>query len=769
MARNKAKEEAGLTDLKRRLRAELKAAANNTAKESEPIKEHVGKRYASAPVPTDPAKQIPIQYDEDIPDFDDQPGSQNGQADPNLFAFGQSIYNTEPDKLITFADLKKQAAKPFKLKRGKKCVNKTTDELNDLKKQTPYVLCSGCMTGKEKADMSAHGHYTVNAVDIDENAQPVEFYQSLLVDLGVNDYLIYKTFSSRPDAPRYRIMFPYGQTLTQAQHIAFTKHMNKVFNADGCTENGNQIAYAPITHDLNDYDHWVGAGGLNDFSALLDELATVPVEKTTSAKPKMMVDIRPDLDPNLEAFNQKHAPDIKTMQALALETGRFEKVGRTRLHFIGSSNQESANIRMDEERGHAMIHAHGETLRDAWELKNGQPIAAADLFRIVEHGGDGKKALKAIKADLGVGSTQPTEEPTKSDFYQKLLDSVSVGSDGFDKAASWLVKGVFQSGVSAIVGAFSSLKSFLAVDIACSVQTGRNWRGRTVRNGHVIYIAGEGANGIKKRIRGWEKKHGVKVELTLIPLGVSPDNVPVLIEYIKNEVTANPRLIVVDTLNRSFGTGDENSSQGMTEFIQGCDSIIQAFDESNVLVVHHTGKDATKGARGSTVFNGALESGVSCAKGGSSEAPTMTLKHEKPPKDGEAMEAMTIDMDEIELDGTDEDGDQLKTLVLGGALTIAATSAPTKTADLDEHTIDLIDATVKPSNLTDKTKQTTAYQIAFTVINRMLVDTTPENDQTRKVSAAMLKKWFETHSQKHAKGFDRSNANKAIRGCYKND
>ncbi len=66
-------------------------------------------------------------------------------------------------------------------------------------------------------------------------------------------------------------------------------------------------------------------------------------------------------------------------------------------------------------------------------------------------------------------------------------------------------------------------------------------------------------------------------------------------------------LIVVDTLARCFGDGDENMARDMNNFVGSCQSLIQWFPDSTVLVVHHTGKDAGRKDRGSTALRAACD------------------------------------------------------------------------------------------------------------------------------------------------------------------
>ncbi|MGL5097478.1 MAG: AAA family ATPase, partial [Planctomycetia bacterium] len=75
-----------------------------------------------------------------------------------------------------------------------------------------------------------------------------------------------------------------------------------------------------------------------------------------------------------------------------------------------------------------------------------------------------------------------------------------------------------------------------------------------------------------------------------------------------------PRLIAVDTLARSFGSGNENDAKDMNAFVAACDHIASRLD-AFVLVVHHAGKDTERGARGSSVLRAAADVEISVKRG----------------------------------------------------------------------------------------------------------------------------------------------------------
>jgi hypothetical protein len=81
------------------------------------------------------------------------------------------------------------------------------------------------------------------------------------------------------------------------------------------------------------------------------------------------------------------------------------------------------------------------------------------------------------------------------------------------------------------------------------------------------------------------------------------------------------QLIIIDTLARSFGGGNENASEDMGAFITAAGAI-QGRYECGLLVVHHAGKDATKGLRGHSSLLGAVDT----------ELEIIRIEGAKPPK-----------------------------------------------------------------------------------------------------------------------------------------
>ena len=169
-------------------------------------------------------------------------------------------------------------------------------------------------------------------------------------------------------------------------------------------------------------------------------------------------------------------------------------------------------------------------------------------------------------------------------------------------APEWLVSQLLGDGTLAVLyGAAGVGKTFVALDIALSIATGRPlYDGAAVAQWPVVYVAGEGVHGIVRRARAWEFHHGRQAGNFFVVREAVPfldsKEVDAFIEGIESKM---PALVIVDTLARCFGDGDENSTPDMNRFIGSMDRIRENL-ACTVLVVHHSGheQDRERGSSG---------------------------------------------------------------------------------------------------------------------------------------------------------------------------
>lgn len=223
-------------------------------------------------------------------------------------------------------------------------------------------------------------------------------------------------------------------------------------------------------------------------------------------------------------------------------------------------------------------------------------------------------------ADL-IKTATPEIKPPKNNGFG-LVHISDLLSD--IRPTDWLIHGFFESdSMSLLFGDPAAGKSFVAIDLAACIATGKDWHGHKTKQGAVIYIAGEGMNGISKRFKAWSIHNNT--ELNTAPLFVSKRSAQLsdealakeaadVVSGICSEHSITPALIVIDTLARNFGAADENSTRDMNAFISNVDSLLRIPYNACVLIVHHAGHGDKNRGRGSSALKGALDAEYSVTK-----------------------------------------------------------------------------------------------------------------------------------------------------------
>ncbi|MFA0340051.1 AAA family ATPase [Vibrio breoganii] len=256
-----------------------------------------------------------------------------------------------------------------------------------------------------------------------------------------------------------------------------------------------------------------------------------------------------------------------------------------------------------------------------------------------------------------------TTQTTTKKMYGNL--HLSRGSEGFDAPHPWLIKRFFPlNSFGVIFGKSDSLKSFLAIDVCCSIATGKKWNEHSTTKGAIVFIAAEGQMGISRRIKAWEQVNKLNADNVFV-LGHS---VPIaektsrsdLLEAIKQIETSEQvkvNLVVFDTLSRCF-TGSENCADSMNTFIRSCDEIRQKANTS-VICIHHSGKDESKGSRGSSVLLGACDFEFQVKRAGKSKLTTFINKKQK---DAEEAPELEFEFNTVDLGLLCEDNEPVTSL-----------------------------------------------------------------------------------------------------------
>lgn len=197
----------------------------------------------------------------------------------------------------------------------------------------------------------------------------------------------------------------------------------------------------------------------------------------------------------------------------------------------------------------------------------------------------------------------------------------------------WILDGYLQKqGMSALFAPPGAFKSFVALDIALSVAYGLDWHGHAVKQRKVLYICAEGQYGFGTRALAW-RHHRANDQSTdqfhVLPVAINlldPGNVASLIDAITLYLDG-VGLIIIDTLARSFGAGDENSTKDMNAYVHGAGKLVEC--GCHVMHVHHSGKDESKGERGSSVFRAALDTLIQLDREPGSDVVTVVMRKQK--------------------------------------------------------------------------------------------------------------------------------------------
>lgn len=190
-------------------------------------------------------------------------------------------------------------------------------------------------------------------------------------------------------------------------------------------------------------------------------------------------------------------------------------------------------------------------------------------------------------------------------------------------AADFVERLLIDGAMTVVYGDSNTGKTFFVLDLALHVSAGLPWRGREVERRGVLYLALEGSHGIRNRVAAF-KLANVANEADLafavvpVPLNLRAADGDTLrvIEAAKaaaERLTVPVGLVVVDTLSRAMAGGNENAPEDMTAFIAQVDLIRQALP-AHLIVVHHCGKDAARGARGHSSLRAATDTEIEVSR-----------------------------------------------------------------------------------------------------------------------------------------------------------
>jgi RecA-family ATPase len=337
--------------------------------------------------------------------------------------------------------------------------------------------------------------------------------------------------------------------------------------------------------------------------------------------------------------------DALTLAEALEQAGILAKVGGQ--SYIGSlalNTPSAANIRR-----YAEIVAERALRRDL--------IALANTVQDQAHNGaDVAEIIARTRNELAALPVTAREQP----FRPVWLDDAETPTQ-----TEYLIKGLIdRGGLTVIYGPSGDGKTFFTADLAAHIACGLQWRGRRVRPALVVYVAAEAGASILRRFCAWRDKHRGDGPAERTPLAILTRGANLLdladvtaliasLRTLADQAGLPVGLVVFDTLSRSMPGGDENGPESMTQVVGATDRIRDELGAA-CAIVHHSGKDKERGARGHSSLIGAADTVL--------QVVDRVATIEKA-RDGMAGDKFAFDLEVVKL-GEDPDGDPISTCVV---------------------------------------------------------------------------------------------------------
>jgi hypothetical protein len=492
--------------------------------------------------------------------------------------------------------------------------------------------------------------------EVSSGAPPLPVIAEALARMGIT-FVAHTSHSARPqdDFWKYRIAIParlrapeelndcldfllaqlHGQGIYLSDVVEARRWSQPWFLPRVRTEI-DKLHFVAMRHDGLSFDvvaalDW--AEGKRKAEAEIHAAKTAPKPRTEAAE-------------SFKAFND--AATLQWVQGVlegaGYRFGYFERRTQSyRYMRPGSESKTHGVVVFRGSQGHWVTYSHHGS---ADPLSN-RVCDPFDLVTVLQYGGDRKAAARALLPRLAPEPSiveqiaarqvegfaqpvisakepepfilQPAAQPASEQTKPKRKVELIPWRDLQDVKVRWLVEDVLPaSSFAAIYGRPGSYKSFVALSLAACIASGRDAFGKAVEQGPVIYVAGEGGAGLKRRRDAILRHMGLEDDLPIyfvksqLNLRSSLEDYDALCGAI-DAIGVRPVLVIFDTFARIFAGGEENSAKDVGETIVILGAIQERY-ETAVAIIHHAGKDESKGMRGSSALLGAVDTELECIK-----------------------------------------------------------------------------------------------------------------------------------------------------------
>ena len=254
------------------------------------------------------------------------------------------------------------------------------------------------------------------------------------------------------------------------------------------------------------------------------------------------------------------------------------------------------------------------------------------------------------------------------------FQTITIGevSDISAKEHAWLINDLIpRHETSYLVGESGSGKSFLGLDMGLAIARGQEFFGNWTRRGGVLYVAGEGGIGAKKRLYGYKIHHQYTADdpFVMVPEklniyrkdGDTNDLIRVAKEWDRYWMAlfgVHLEAIFIDTLAKSMDGADEISGKDMSLVMAAVDRIRLEVGCA-VVLVHHLNASGGR-ERGHTSMRAGIETSIWITV---DEHKVRTVTASKQ-KDGEGGDVFKFELMQVEVGTRAEDDKPITTCVV---------------------------------------------------------------------------------------------------------
>ena len=538
--------------------------------------------------------------------------------------------------------------------------------------------------------------------DLDSQDFSLGEVSQLVEGIGISCHVIYSTSSScrikrgTVQGKRWRVVIPLLEPVDLNTWLDLQLAIATLTNGDSSATRIQQILYLPNNPEVDPADVMNGAtqhyesfvkdeapiDGFNPPKALKDEINRHHKEVNEAKKlAKVELEKRPlrikDDDNIIEKINKAY--NIKDT-LISFGYNYNSKAYR-------SPNSTSGGYGLYVVDNERWISFHG--CDDTMGFPTPSCLCGDVFDLIVHHQYNGKfnKALKELADKVDPeGQKQRQQEfmaergsnviqfpsgqliedvdPTTGEVKYKFPISSSADVSRLAVAPNFLIDGWLETDSHGILYAESqSFKSFITIHMAHCIATGKAFCGQDViKSGPVVFVIGEGRGGYYRRLKATLDRHGETDDIYLIEAqpNISQNEQLQIVMNTVEELA--PVLIVFDTFSALAIGSDENSNSDIAEVMARVRDTGRKVGASTILV-HHTGKDASKGSRGASAFSANADFIYKLVR--QKDTLFTTLSADKM-KDAEPPKSLTIELEAVDIGVPNHQGEALTSLAMCG-------------------------------------------------------------------------------------------------------